>query len=145
MTAIVIDLPTARRRRNARPDSPPRRLRIRPPRRPRQLPPGPLRPGGRRGATSPTLDDEDEDDDWAQRAHRVIDAAEELLAAGRAADVVEFCGLSRPLPRPQRSRARRSTLALVGLTERLGDAPRSSVRPRLKGGGNSTSHIQNGE
>jgi hypothetical protein len=119
MTAIVIDLPTARRRRNGSPT--------------------PRRPGSgsaplvdlasyRRARTSrraprrevPDLDDDDEEDGWEQRAHRVIDAAEELLAAGRAAEVVEFCGLAaRCLDHNATELG--DPAALVGLTERLGE------------------------
>ncbi len=119
MTAIVIDLPTARRRRKSGPaprhaGSGPARLvdlasyrRARAARRPRR--------------DVPEYDDEDEEDDgWVERAHRVIDAAEALLAAGKTAEVVEFCGLAaRCLDR--NATAVGDACALLGLTERLGD------------------------
>jgi hypothetical protein len=119
MTAIVIDLPTARRRRKAGPT-------------PRRAGSGPARlvdlASYRRARATrraprravPDLDDDDDDDGWAERAHRVIDAAEELLAAGRAAEVVEFCGLAaRCLD--HNAAALGDPAALLGLTERLGD------------------------
>jgi hypothetical protein len=119
MTAIVIDLPTARRRRNTGPtprrggSGPARLVDLASYRRARSA-----RRGPRRDTTEP--DDDEEDDGWAQRAHRVIDAAEELLAAGRAAEVVEFCGLAdRCLDRNRTELG--DHIALLGLTERLGD------------------------
>ena len=120
MTAIVIDLPTARRRRKSRPT--PRRA---------GAGPAPLvdLASYRRGRSTrraprrdvPDLDDEEDDDDgWAERAHRVIDAAEELLAAGRGAEVVEFCGLAANCL--DRNAAELSDRGAVrGLTKRLGD------------------------
>jgi hypothetical protein len=121
MTAIVIDLPAARRRRQ--PGLAPRR----------STGAGPAhlvdlasyrraRPARRRPRRDDPVPDDDEDDDgsWAERAHRVIDAAEELLAAGRAAEVVEFCGLATCCL--HRNAAELSDPgALLGLTERLGD------------------------
>jgi hypothetical protein len=120
MTAIVIDLPAARRRRQ--PGPAPRRTGAGPAhlvdlasyRRARSA-----RRGPRRDDPVPD-DDEDDDDCWAERAHRVIDAAEELLTAGRAAEVVEFCGLATRCL--HRNAAELSDPgALLGLTERLGD------------------------
>ncbi len=118
MTAIVIDLPTDRRRRNPGPA----------PRRPGSAPARLVDLASYRRARSsrraprrevPEHDD-DEDDSWAERAHRVIDAAEELLAAGRAAEVVEFCGLAtRCLDRNAAELG--DPCALHGLAERLGD------------------------
>jgi hypothetical protein len=123
MTAIVIELPATRRRRNRGPAS----------RHPAAAPARPVdlaayrraraaRRSPRRDLTE--HDDEEEGDgeggDWAERAHRVIDAAEELLAAGRAAEVVEFCGLAtRCLDRSAADLDDPGTLC--GLTERLGD------------------------
>jgi hypothetical protein len=121
MTAIVIDLPTARRRRKTGP--PPRRAGTGPARlidlasyrRARSA-----RRGPRRDVPEYDDDDEEDDDGWAERAHRVVDAAEELLAAGRAAEVVEFCGLAaRCLDRNAAELG--NPCALLGLTERLGD------------------------
>jgi hypothetical protein len=128
MTAIVIDLPTARRRRQPGPtprrgDTGPARLvDLASYRRARSA-----RRGPRRDVPEP--DDEDEDDDWADRAHRVIDAAEALLSAGRASEVVEFCGLAaRCLDRSATELG--DHVALLGLTERLGD-----LRARACGSG----------
>ena len=118
MTASVIDLPTARRRRKTapaprHPSSPPARLvDLASYRRARSSRRAPRR-------DIPEYDDED-DDDWAERAHRVIDAAEELLAAGRATEVVEFCGLAtRCLDHNAADLG--DACALHGLAERLGD------------------------
>jgi hypothetical protein len=119
MTAIVIDLPAARRRRKT----------AQAPRHPASAP-GRLvdlasyrRARSSRGAPRrdvPEYDDDEDDDDWEERAHRVIDAAEELLAAGRAAEVVEFCGLAtRCLNRNAVELG--DPCALHGLAERLGD------------------------
>jgi hypothetical protein len=121
MTAIVIDLPATRRRRKTGP----------PPRHPALAPPRPVdlaayrrarsaRKSPRRDLTEHDDEEEGEGDGWAQRAHRVIDAAEELLAAGRAAEVVEFCGLAtRCLDRSAGELD--DPAAMSVLTGRLGD------------------------
>jgi hypothetical protein len=101
MTAIVIDLAT--RRRRSRSGRAPVRVGAAPARlidlaTYRRARPGRRRP--QRGDVehledrADDEDDEDDEEDWAQRAHRVLDTAAELLAAGRAAEVAEFCTLA---------------------------------------------------
>jgi hypothetical protein len=116
MTAIVIDLPSARRRRSASAT-------------PRIAQPAALvdlatyrraRSARRRPRRDEPEHDDEEEDGWTARAHRVIDAAEELLAAGRAAEVVEFCTLAAGcLGRNAAELCNPG--AVLGLTQRLGD------------------------
>jgi hypothetical protein len=130
MTAIVIDLASRRRRARSRTapvraDGAPARLvdlatyrRTRPGR--RRLQRADLGHLEARGGDADDDDtDEEEEEDWAERAHRVLDTAEELLAAGRAAEVAEFCALAAGcLGRNAAEIGQPRTL--MGLTQRLG-------------------------
>jgi hypothetical protein len=117
MTAIVIELPTARRRH--RPSGSPRRAEsaalvdLAAYRRARSVRRRPRR-------DEPEHDDDEEEVGWAEGVHRVIDAAEELLAAGRAAEVVEFCTLATGCL-GRNAAELGNPLVVRGLTERLGD------------------------
>jgi hypothetical protein len=128
MTAIVIDFATRRRRPRSGPaairaGAAPARLidlatyrRARPGRRrPRRADPDHFESDG----DDDDDDDEDDREDWVERAHRVIDVAEELLAAGRAADVVEFCALAAGCLGRSAAEIGQPRVVL-GLTERLG-------------------------
>jgi len=127
MTAIVIDLATKRRR--ARSGRAPLRVGAAPARlidlaAYRRARPGRRRP--RRGDVEDLEvraddedDDEDDEEEWAARAHRVLDTAAELLAAGRAAEVAEFCMLAAGCLGRNAAEIGQPRVVL-GLTERLG-------------------------
>ncbi len=73
-------------------------------------------------------DDDEDEYDWELRAHRVIDAAEALLAAGDREDVLEFC--VRAAACLGRNAVEMGDAgAVVGLTARLGE-----LRARAGGG-----------
>jgi hypothetical protein len=78
----------------------------------------------------PVFDSDDDEDeyDWEVRAHRVIDAAEALLAAGDRDDVVEFC-VRAAACLGRNALEIGDARAVVGLTARLGE-----LRARAAGG-----------
>jgi len=74
-------------------------------------------------------------DDWVARAHGVLDAVEQLLAHGRAADVLAFCRRAVALLEENAAEVD-DPAPLVRLARRLGDLERRAAAaggPRPRG------------